>query len=62
MSVSIGGAPSTPATFAGSIPGLLTGLTLVEAQIPAATASGAVPVVLTINGGSSPAGTTIAVK
>jgi uncharacterized protein (TIGR03118 family) len=62
MSVSIGGAASAPATFAGSIPGLLTGLTLVETQIPAATASGAVPVVLTINGGSSPAGTTISVK
>jgi uncharacterized protein (TIGR03118 family) len=62
VSVSIGGSASSPATFAGSIPGLLTGLTLVEAQIPAATATGAVPVVLTIAGASSPAGATISVK
>jgi uncharacterized protein (TIGR03437 family) len=62
VTVSIGGAAASSATFAGSIPGLLTGLTLVEAQIPSATASGAIPVVLTIGGVSSPAGATISVK
>jgi uncharacterized protein (TIGR03118 family) len=52
ISATIGG-QTAPVVFAGSAPGLLAGVLQVEVTAPAAAATGAVPVVLTIGAASS---------
>lgn len=60
--LTIGGIDVTPDYF-GPSPGLVSGIVLIKAKVPAAVAAGrTVPVVLTVNGISSQAGVTIAVK
>lgn len=60
--VTIGGQPAQ-VTFAGSSPGLVSGVLLVNAQVPDGIAAGTtVPVVLTVGGASSRLNVTIAVQ
>jgi uncharacterized protein (TIGR03437 family) len=60
--LAIGGVDVTPDYF-GPSPGLVSGLVLIKAKVPASVAAGkAVPVVLTVNGFASQSGVTIAVK
>jgi uncharacterized protein (TIGR03437 family) len=61
VTATIGGQPAT-VLYAGTTPGFVEGVTLVEAVIPSGAASGAAPVVLTANGVSSLNTATIAVK
>lgn len=61
VSLTIGGQPAT-VIYAGSTAGDVAGLMTIEAIVPANSASGAAPVVLTVGSASSPAGTTLAVK
>ena len=48
--------------YAGGAPGLVAGAMQVNVQIPAGTASGEVPVLLTVGDKASPNGVTIAVE
>ncbi len=62
LSVQIGGATAT-VLYAGGVAGLVSGIIQINARIPTTiTASKATPVVLTVNGVASPAGTTIGIK
>jgi uncharacterized protein (TIGR03118 family) len=61
VSLSIGGQPAT-VVYAGSVPGGVAGLLVVEAIVPANASTGASPVSLTVGSASSPSGTTIFVK
>ena len=60
-SVTIGGQPAT-VIYAGTPPGFLSGLTLVQATVPSGLAAGPVPVVLTSGSASTTQTVTIAVK
>ena len=61
VSLTIGGKTAT-VVYAGSAPGLVAGVMLVEAIVPAGAGTGAVPVVLTVGSASSQANATIALK
>ena len=62
LSLQIGGATAT-VLYAGGVTGLVSGIIQINARIPATiTPSKATPVVLTVNGVASPAGTTIGIK
>ncbi len=61
VSTTIGGT-TAPAVFAGSLPGSISGVLLVEVIVPSGAPSGAVPVTVTAGGATSPAGTTISVQ
>lgn len=61
VSVMIGGQKAQVA-YAGSAPGLLTGILQVEAIVPQGAGTGAVPVVLTVGSASSQTGATITLK
>lgn len=61
VSLTIGGKPAT-VVYAGSDPGLIAGVMLVEAIVPAGAGTGAVPVVLTVGSASSQTNATIALK
>jgi uncharacterized protein (TIGR03437 family) len=61
VSVSIGGAPAE-VLYAGSAPSLVAGVLQVNARVPQGTASGAVPVVVTVGTASSQSGLTVSVQ
>ena len=62
VSVTIGGQPAE-VLYAGSAPGLVSGVLQVNARIPAGVTTGpAIPVVVTVGGASSQAGVTLAVR
>ena len=62
VTATVGGLPAT-VNFAGSAPGLVTGVFQVNVTIPAGvTPGGAVPVTISIGSNSTPIGTTIAVQ
>jgi uncharacterized protein (TIGR03118 family) len=61
VSLTIGGQPAT-VIYAGSAPGSVAGVFLIEAIVPQNATTGAAPVVLKVGSASSPSGTTIAVK
>jgi uncharacterized protein (TIGR03118 family) len=61
VSVTIGGLPAQVA-YAGSGPGLLTGLIQVEVIVPKGAGTGAVPVVLTVGSAKSQTGATIVLQ
>jgi uncharacterized protein (TIGR03437 family) len=62
VTATVGGVPAT-VTFSGAAPGLITGVMQVNVLIPESVTPGnAVPVTISVNGISSPLGTTIAVK
>jgi len=62
VSVTIGGVPAR-VEYAGSAPGFVSGLLQVNARVPEnAPTGGAVPVILTVGGVSSPATVTMAVR
>ena len=62
VTVTIGGVPAQ-VVYAGGSPGLVSGLTQVNAVVPAGVTSGTpVPVVLAVGGVSSQSGTTMVVK
>jgi len=62
VSVTIGGTPAEVA-YAGSAPGMVVGLLQINVKIPPGAPSGnAVPVGVTIGGGSSQAGVTLAIR
>jgi len=49
--------------YAGETPGVVSGLMQINAVVPATSPTGAaIPVLLSINGQSTPGGTTVAVK
>jgi uncharacterized protein (TIGR03437 family) len=49
-------------TFAGDAPGLVTGVIQVNIQVPTGISGSALPLAITINGVTSPSGTTVAVQ
>ena len=59
--VTIGGIAAS-ITYCGAAPYLTSGLLQINAKVPSAVASGNAPVLLSINGISSPAGITVAVR
>ncbi len=62
LTVRIGGLEA-PVLYAGGVVGLVSGITQINARVPDLVAPGkAVPVVVEVNGASSPPGVTIAVK
>jgi uncharacterized protein (TIGR03437 family) len=62
LAVQIGGTTAT-VLYAGGVVGLVSGIIQINVRIPATiTATKATPIVLTVNGLSSPPGTTIGVK
>ncbi len=62
VTASVGGIPAT-VEFAGEAPGDVTGVFQINVLIPQGVTPGnAVPVTVTVNGVTSPAGTTIAVQ
>src|SRR6185312_134609 len=60
-SLTIGGQPAT-VVYAGTPPGLLSGLTLIQATVPSGLTAGAVPVVLTAGGAATTQTVSISVK
>ena len=61
VSVTVGGQPAT-ATFYGSAPTYVDGLDQLNIQLSPNTPSGALPVVITVGGVSSPSTATITVQ
>ena len=61
ISITIGGAPAST-FFAGAVPGMLSGVLLIEAVVPPSIGTGAVPIVVTAGSVSSTAAATISVK
>ncbi len=63
VTATIGGLPAT-VTFAGAAPGLITGVVQYDIQIPAGASSGSLPLVITVDGVSTPlsGGATVAVQ
>jgi len=61
VSVRIGGVEAE-VLYAGSAPGMVVGLLQVNVRVPDSVASGAVPVLLTVAGSSSPPDVTLAVR
>jgi len=62
VSVTIGGVPSPQVTYAGDAPGLVAGLTQINAMVPAGVTGMAVPVVVQIGAAQSQSGLTITVR
>jgi len=61
VKVTIGG-KSAAVLYAGAAPGMVAGIMQINAKIPAGTAAGSAPVVLTIGTQASPQSITVAVK
>jgi len=61
ISATIGGQPAT-VTFAGSAPGLVSGVMQVNVTVPAGVSGNNLPLVLTINGAPTTLGVTVAVQ
>ena len=61
VTATVGGQPA-PVLYAGPAPGEVNGVLQVNLTIPAATASGAKPVAITVGGAASQGGITVAVK
>jgi uncharacterized protein (TIGR03437 family) len=61
VTATIGGR-QTPVLFAGAAPGYVTGVVQFNIQVPIGVTGGALPIVVTINGNASQAGSTVAVQ
>ncbi len=61
VTVNIGG-QNAEVVYAGEAPGLASGVLQVNVTIPAGTASGSIPIVLTIGGATSQSGVTVTVR
>ncbi len=61
VTVTVGG-QNAEVLYAGAAPGLVAGVIQLNVRIPAGTASGAAPVVVTVGSKTSPAGVTVAVQ
>jgi uncharacterized protein (TIGR03437 family) len=61
VTATVGGMPAT-ITFAGAAPGLINGVYQFDIQAPVGVSGNALPLAITIDGVSTPAGPTIAVQ
>jgi uncharacterized protein (TIGR03437 family) len=61
ITATIGGV-NAPVQFAGAAPGEVTGVIQVNLQVPTGISGSALPIAITINGVTSPSGTTVAVQ